>query len=123
MQANRRNNTQPELLLRRELHSRGLRYRIDYRVLGRFKADIVFPKQRVAIYVDGCFWHACPTHGTRAKSNAIFWASKLSENVRRDRRTVEALRSDGWRVLRVWEHEAPSVAADKIALLLGAGAC
>ncbi|MEA3078002.1 MAG: mismatch endonuclease, patch repair protein [Actinomycetota bacterium] len=114
MRANRRRDTQPELALRRLLHARGLRYRVDYPVLPRRRADIVFPRRRLAIYVDGCFWHGCPRHATQAKANAGFWQAKIAANRQRDATTCTDLHSSGWTVLRFWEHEDPSTAADEI---------
>lgn len=117
MQATRRRDTAPELALRRELHRRGLRYRVDVvlPVLPRRRMDIVFSRARVVVLVDGCFWHGCPTHGTVAQQNAAFWAAKILANRARDADTDERLRRDGWEVLRVWEHEAPDRAALRIA--------
>jgi DNA mismatch endonuclease (patch repair protein) len=81
---------------------------------GRRKADITFSKHRLAIFVDGCFWHSCPDHATYPKANAIFWAHKLASNVRRDRDTDRRLEESGWSVLRIWEHETAAHAADKV---------
>lgn len=110
-------DTPAELALRRVLHSKGLRYRVDVRPESglRRRADIVFSRARVAVFVDGCFWHACPDHGTSSKSNAEWWREKLRTNVARDRDTDERLRSAGWIVVRVWEHEDPVAAAAAIA--------
>jgi DNA mismatch endonuclease (patch repair protein) len=118
MQANRRRDTRPELALRSELHRRGLRFRVDHplRTGGRtVRPDIVFSRARVAVYVDGCFWHGCPLHATSPKANAAYWTPKLKENVERDRRTTNALEADGWTVLRIWEHVSPSDAAGTVA--------
>ncbi len=122
MQANRRRDTKPELALRRSLHARGRRFRVDYApLLGvRRRADVVFTRRRVVVYVDGCFWHACPSHGTTAKSNARFWAEKLEANRRRDRDTDRRLTEAGWTVVRVWEHESTEEAADRVERALGA---
>lgn len=108
MQANRRRDTTPELALRRALHALGYRFRVDYPPIPnlRRRADIVFTRQRLAVFVDGCFWHRCPEHGTLPKSNADYWAPKLARNVERDRETDAALAEAGWRVVRVWEHES-----------------
>lgn len=116
MQRQRRSDTRPELDLRRELHRRGLRYRVDTKVLTglRRRADIVFPRQKVAVFVDGCFWHACPEHGTSPKANAGWWQEKLDANVRRDRDTDRRLREAGWTPVRIWEHEDPIEAADLV---------
>lgn len=122
MQANKRKDTKPELLLRRELHRRGLRYRVDYPILpgSRRRADIVFPRLRLAVFVDGCSWHGCPKHGTlsRSSTNATYWSNKIATNVERDRDTNERLAAAGWTVLRLWEHEPPLVAADAVDALV-----
>jgi len=109
-------DTAPELALRRELHRRGLRYRVDVSLLGgrRGRADIVFSRARLAVMIDGCFWHCCPDHGLSPRSNADWWREKLDRNVERDRRTDAELSSLGWNVVRVWEHEEPAVAAVRI---------
>lgn len=106
-------NTAPELALRRELHSRGLRYFVHRRPVPglRREADIVFPTARVAVFVDGCWWHGCPEHGGQAKTNSAFWADKIEGNRVRDIDTDEQLASRGWLAIRIWEHEAASVAA------------
>ncbi len=96
-------NTQPERLLRQGLFSAGLRYRLQGRLPGR--PDIVFPREKVCVFVDGCFWHGCPLHATKPAHNASFWAKKLERNAERDREVDAALIRDGWRVLRFWEHE------------------
>lgn len=115
-----RRDTAAELAVRRELHRRGLRFRVEYPVPGlpRRRIDVAFTRRRVVVFVDGCFWHACPAHGTSPKNNGAWWDSKLRRNVERDRETGEALREAGWKVLRVWEHEDPSIAADRIAALV-----
>jgi DNA mismatch endonuclease (patch repair protein) len=116
MQANRRRDTAPELALRRALHALGYRYRVDYPPLPhvRRRADIVFTRQRVAVFVDGCFWHCCPEHGTLPKSNADYWEPKLARNVKRDRETDAALAEAGWLTVRVWEHESIDLATARI---------
>src|ERR1700742_669880 len=99
MRANRRADTKPELRLRSSLHRRGLRFRKDVllRPAGlRTKADIVFPSARVAVYVDGCFWHCCPEHGRVPAANRDYWEPKLARNVERDRQVSETLRAEGW---------------------------
>ena len=109
-----RANTGPELALRRQLHTRGLRYRVNLRgIPGR--PDIAFTRARIAVFVDGCFWHRCPDHGVLPKHNAEWWEAKLAETVARDRRKDSALRECGWTVIHVWEHEDPADAADVIA--------
>lgn len=109
-------DTPAELAIRRILHRRGLRYRVDYRPEAslRRKADIVFTRSRVAVFVDGCFWHHCPIHGTSPKSNSDWWRKKLADNVTRDRDTDERLTAAGWTVVRVWEHEQPDAAAEMV---------
>jgi DNA mismatch endonuclease, patch repair protein len=116
MQAARRRDTAPELALRRELHRRGYRYRVDVAPLPglRRRADLVFSRKHLAVYVDGCFWHSCPQHATQPKSNAEWWSDKLATNRRRDRDTDRSLRENGWTVVRVWEHEDAVTAADRI---------
>jgi DNA mismatch endonuclease, patch repair protein len=118
MAANRRRDTAPEMRLRSELHRRGLRFRVDFpiRVDGRrpVRPDVVFTRRRVAVFVDGCFWHGCPVHGSQPKSNADYWLPKLRRTQKRDRETEQALREAGWLVLRVWEHESVSAAGDRI---------
>lgn len=103
-------NTAPELALRRSLFRRGLRYRLNRKVAFRTKADIVFPKQRVAVFVDGCFWHCCPKHGRTdfTGPNARTWERKLAGNKARDSRATESARRQGWTVVRVWECEIKS---------------
>lgn len=111
-----RRDTAPELAVRRELHRRGLRFRVDWPLpgLARRRADVVFTRQKVAIFVDGCFWHSCPEHRTAPASNSAWWVNKLENNVRRDRQTDDHLRGLGWTVLRFWEHENPIVCADEV---------
>ncbi|OUS89471.1 very short patch repair endonuclease [Rhodococcus sp. NCIMB 12038] len=116
MRAQRRRDTAPELALRRELHRRGVRYFVDRAPMKgvRRRADLVFPRRKVAVYVDGCFWHSCPQHATFPKNNAQWWADKLAGNVTRDRDTDSTLTDAGWTVVRIWEHENPVVAADRV---------
>lgn len=111
-----RRDTRPELELRRVLHARGLRYRVDVAPEPelRGRADIVFRQARVAVYVDGCFWHSCPDHGVLPKGNREWWRAKLEATVQRDRTTERTLRDLGWMVVRVWEHEDPDEAADRV---------
>jgi DNA mismatch endonuclease (patch repair protein) len=116
MRANRSRDTVPELALRRELHRRGLRYRVNHRPLPglRCTPDILFTRARVAVFVDGCFWHRCPEHATSPAANGAWWRDKLAANVARDRRNDAQLNTAGWRVVRVWEHEDVGQAADRV---------
>lgn len=111
-----RRDTAPEVALRKELHRRGLRFRVDRPIPGlpRRRADVVFTKARVAVFVDGCFWHACPEHRTSPVANAEWWAEKLQLNVVRDRETNAFLEEHGWLVLRFWEHQVAVEAADAV---------
>ena len=111
-----RRDTAPEVALRSELHRRGLRFRVDQTpVKGvRSRADIVFRRARLAIYVDGCFWHRCPEHGEIPKANRDYWEPKLARNVERDGQTKAALEEAGWTVLRFYEHIPPVAAADRV---------
>lgn len=110
-----RRGSGPELLLRRELHRRGLRFRVQAPLPGR--PDIALSRARMAIFVDGCFWHLCPSHGTLPKNNADWWRTKLERNVARDREKDLLLSSQGWLPVHVWEHEDAAAAADAIAEL------
>lgn len=111
-----RRDTAPELALRQELHRRGRRYRVVMRVPGRNRRtiDVAFTKARLAVFVDGCFWHGCPEHGTTPTHNGGWWALKLAANNGRDRDTDEHLASAGWAVLRIWEHVPAVAAADQV---------
>jgi DNA mismatch endonuclease (patch repair protein) len=107
MRGNRRADTKPELALRAALFAMGYRYRKDLRLdlpARRVRPDIAFTRRRVAVFVDGCFWHACPEHGSKPKSNEWYWSPKLTKNVERDRAVDDALTAAGWTVLRLWEH-------------------
>jgi DNA mismatch endonuclease, patch repair protein len=121
MRANRRTDTKPELALRRALHGRGYRYRKDYRLDldggKRVRPDIAFTARRVAVFVDGCFWHSCPEHGSKPAVNVGYWDPKLRRNVERDRAADTALAAAGWEVVRIWEHES---VADAVAAVLAA---
>ncbi len=121
MRANRRTDTKPELALRRALHGRGYRYRKDYRLDldggKRVRPDIAFTARRVAVFVDGCFWHSCPEHGSKPAVNVGYWDPKLRRNVERDRAADAALAAAGWEVVRIWEHES---VADAVAVVLAA---
>ncbi|HET9154802.1 MAG TPA: very short patch repair endonuclease [Solirubrobacterales bacterium] len=116
MKGNKGQDTGPELAVRSALHASGLRFRKNVRPLNglRCTADIVFPTERVAVFIDGCFWHSCPQHGRIPKKNSAFWTEKLSRNSARDVRNSAALESAGWTVLRYWEHEQPIEAARAI---------
>ena len=117
MRSIRSRNTQPELLLRRELWRRGLRYRLGRRVHGT-RPDLIFTRAKLAVFVDGCFWHGCPTHYRPPAGNAGYWRSKIEGNRARDARNNDALAESGWRALRLWECEVkrdPSLAADVVA--------
>jgi DNA mismatch endonuclease (patch repair protein) len=118
MVANRRKDTSAEVALRQHLHRAGHRFRVDLpiRVPGRrpIRPDIVFTRARVAVFVDGCFWHGCPQHGTQPTSNSGYWTAKFEINRRRDREQTAALEADGWTVVRVWEHEPAAAAAERV---------
>jgi len=117
MKANRRRDTQPELALRRIVHALGLRYRVDTRPLPDLnrRADLVFTKAKVAVFVDGCYWHGCAQHGTQPATNAEYWSSKIGRNVARDRETDGHLLEAGWLPIRVWEHDDFIQAAERVA--------
>jgi DNA mismatch endonuclease (patch repair protein) len=117
MQGNRSKDTAPEVALRSALHVRGLRFRKNARPVASIgcRADVVFPGTRIAVFVDGCFWHGCPDHGFMPRTNAHYWRAKLERNVERDRRNDADLEAAGWTVMRVWEHEAADAAADRVA--------
>lgn len=117
MRQNRRRDTRPEMALRRELHRNGLRFRVDMpiRLPGRIvRPDIVFTRARLAVFVDGCFWHCCPAHGNIPRANGNYWRPKLERNVSRDRIVDRALSAEGWNVIRAWEHEAARDAANRV---------
>ncbi len=121
MRANPRRDTKPEIALRSELHRLGLRFRkdlalrLDERVV---RPDVVFTRARLAVFVDGCFWHRCPEHGSLPRANTDYWGPKLERNVARDRAVDRALELAGWRVLRAWEHEPSIVLASRVAGVL-----
>lgn len=121
MQGNRSKDTKPELAVRRAVHALGLRYRVAVRPLHgiRRSADLVFPRAKVAVFVDGCFWHGCPEHYREPVSNVDFWRLKVSTNRARDLETTELFRLSGWVVLRFWAHDDPVVAADEIRRVVG----
>jgi DNA mismatch endonuclease (patch repair protein) len=114
-------DTAPEMALRRELHRRGLRYRLHEPVFDkRRRHDIVFRSARVVVDVRGCFWHSCPQHGTTPKANQDWWLNKLKRNVERDADTACGLNEAGWALVVVWEHEDPGAAAERILGILQA---
>jgi DNA mismatch endonuclease (patch repair protein) len=117
MSRQRSKDTGAELAVRRLLHAAGLRYRVEYPVPGmaRRRIDVAFTRTRVAVLIDGCFWHGCPEHATRPKANAEWWREKLDRNMARDRETTEHLVAQGWTVLRFWEHESPDTVAARVA--------
>jgi DNA mismatch endonuclease, patch repair protein len=117
MASARQKGTVAEVSLRREIFRIGLRYRVDYEILKRPRrvADEAFPGRKIAVFVDGCFWHGCPEHATWPKHNSEFWREKIEANQRRDADTNDRLRSIGWTVLRFWSHEPPTVVARIIA--------
>ena len=120
MKANRRTNTKPELAVRSALHAMGYRYRKDFRLdlpARRVRPDIAFTGRKVAVFIDGCFWHACPEHGSKPKNNEWYWSPKLLKNVQRDRAADAALHDAGWTVVRLWEHVP---VADAVAAVIAA---
>lgn len=124
MRANRKRDTGPELALRSALHRRGLRFRVNLSLrcgAVRVVPDIVFTRRKVAVFVDGCWWHRCPAHGTTPKANTAYWLPKLDRNVQRDRRVDAALAAGGWTILRIWEHEVVAD-ADAVAATIGLAA-
>ncbi|WP_281176541.1 very short patch repair endonuclease [Spirillospora albida] len=116
MQSNKGRDTKPELALRRAVHAQGLRYRVSVRPLPKIRrtADLVFTKIKVAVFMDGCFWHGCPEHHTKSATNAAYWADKVKTNRRRDAETDRLLHEAGWTVIRIWEHEDIAEAAERI---------
>lgn len=122
MKSNRRRDTRPELAIRKQLFAQGVRYRVDYPLSfdKRRRADIVFPRQRIAVFIDGCFWHGCTEHYAAPRTNMEFWSRKVAGNRSRDQDTNERLAEAGWLVLRFWEHEAPGVIVETV---LAARAC
>ena len=109
MKANRGRDTGPELSIRKQLFALGMRYRVNYRPVAEVRRtiDIAFPRQQLAIFIDGCFWHGCPDHGTTPKTNHDFWSTKIARTKERDVDTVARLESEGWTCLRYWEHDDP----------------
>lgn len=123
MSAQRRRDTAPEVALRKALHSRGLRYRVDAPLPGipRRRADILFSRAKVAVFVDGCFWHSCPHHATQPANNGRWWAEKLQRNLERDCDTDQRLVEQGWVSLRIWEHETLETAVAAVERALDCG--
>jgi DNA mismatch endonuclease, patch repair protein len=117
MQGNRKRDTRPEVSLRRAVHALGLRYRVAARPLPTrpWTADLVFPSERVAVFLDGCYWHGCPEHYAAPRTNPGYWLPKIDRNRRRDVLVDEELSAGGWTVLRIWEHEPPAEAAARVA--------
>jgi DNA mismatch endonuclease, patch repair protein len=117
MLGNRSRDTRPELAVRRACHALGLRYRVCARPIASWRrtADLVFRPARVAVFVDGCFWHGCPEHSRPVKGNGAYWAAKVAGNRARDEDTVAVLAAAGWLAVRVWEHEDPAEAAALVA--------
>lgn len=120
MQATRQRDTDCEMLVRRALWARGLRYRVNLRISKSItsRPDIVFSRARVALFINGCYWHACPLHGTVPKTNSQWWSEKFEANRARDQRADATLRSEGWTVIRAWEHEEPNAVANTVAAAL-----
>ena len=116
MRGNRSRDTKPEVEVRRLVHARGLRYRVNARPLPSLRrtADMVFPRWRIAVFIDGCFWHGCPDHHVPSKSNRSYWAPKIAANAARDTETTRMLSEAGWTVLRYWSHVSPEVVAAQI---------
>jgi DNA mismatch endonuclease, patch repair protein len=118
----RRSGTKPELALRSALHARGRRFRKDHRLDlpgGRVRPDVVFTRRKVAVFVDGCFWHTCPVHGREPTHNTGYWSPKLARNVERDRKNDAVLKAAGWTVIRLWEHQPLGEAVALVEAALG----
>lgn len=96
-------DTKPELIIRKLLWSKGLRYRVKNKLPGR--PDIIFPGKKIAVFIDGCFWHKCPQHYIQPKTRSEFWENKISDNISRDKKNNNALKKMGWQVIRIWEHD------------------
>ena len=116
MQGNRSRDTKPELAVRSAVHRRGIRFRVSARPLPELRrtADLVLRKTKIAVFVDGCYWHGCPEHHTQPATNSEYWADKIARNVERDAETTDRLQQAGWTVLRFWEHEDPEAVADQV---------
>ena len=123
MQGNKRVDTAPEINLRRALHASGLRFRKDFVVRvadAKAKADIVFTRRRLVVFIDGCFWHGCPTHCRMPSRNRDYWEAKIGRNRERDDQVTAALEAAGWRVVRIWEHEPIEQAVARVRAALSA---
>jgi len=117
MRGNRRSDTRLEVRVRSELHRRGLRFRKQLLITAGdvwVRSDVAFPRQCLAVFLDGCFWHRCPEHGNSPRTNSGYWSTKLDHNVERDRKVIAAMDATGWTVLRIWEHVPANVAADQV---------
>lgn len=117
MRGNRKADTKLEVRVRSELHRRGLRFRKQHLIVAgplKVHADVAFPRQRLAVFLDGCFWHCCSRHGNAPNINASYWSIKLARNLDRDRQVGAALKEDGWQVVRIWEHVPVEEAADMV---------
>ena len=121
MRGNRRRDTSPEMRVRRILHARGLRYRVDLPLTfdRRRRADITFTGAKVVVFIDGCFWHGCPDHYVEPRTHTGYWAPKIAANRARDADSTSRLAADGWTVLRFWEHEDPDMVAARVAAAVG----
>jgi DNA mismatch endonuclease, patch repair protein len=120
MRGNRKRDTEPEVALRRAVHGLGLRYRVAARPLSDrpWTADLVFPRARVAVFLDGCYWHGCPDHYTQPRTNAGYWGPKIERNRARDAIVERDLKMAGWTSLRIWEHEPTVAAAARVAAVV-----
>ena len=123
MRANPGRDTALEVQVRSALHRAGLRFRKNARLdlrAGRVRPDVVFPRLRLAVFIDGCFWHGCPKHGSRPVGNSDFWAAKLEGTRRRDAEQTAWLEGEGWTVMRIWEHEPIAAAVERIVRMVAA---
>ena len=117
MRGNRKRDTVPEMRIRQLLHKRGLRYRVNLPIIAgvvRVRPDVVFTRLKIAVFVDGCYWHGCPRHGTQPRVNTAYWGPKIERNRARDARVTAALKTAGWFVIRIWEHEASATAVGRV---------
>lgn len=116
MQGNKRRDTTPEMAVRRLVHAGGLRYRVDVKPLPDLnrRADLVFTRAKVAVFIDGCYWHGCPAHGTTSRTNPGYWGPKIASNKARDAETDRLLEAAGWTVIRAWEHDDPATVAGSV---------